>query len=78
MEIPKNFNKLSDFYPQHKREVKLLVSCYKLSYLITTTGWLLNHDQNRWYIEGYDGPCYKVIAWAELDAKTPNFSTETL
>lgn len=79
MNIPHNFTRVEERLPEHKREVKILVSCSKDPQdLRTTVGWLLDSSKNRWYMEGLNGPCFSVIAWAELDSNTPNFSTETL
>lgn len=79
MNIPENFTRVEQQLPEHKREVKLLISCSKNpNEPITTVGWLLNADQNKWYIEGHQGPCFKVLAWAPFDIPTANFSTETL
>lgn len=63
--------------PEEGKVVKLLVSCPKKGedWNQTTTGYWAS---GRYFMDQFQGSCYKVIGWAPLESNTENYGTERI
>lgn len=77
MNIPHGFYSAEIFSPHPLEEVKLIVRCntWPEGKVETATGHL--EQDGKWFIQGFEGACFKVIAWAEMGNHRGQ-STETL
>lgn len=64
--------------PDTSRKVKLLIVCPNKgkNWNQTTTGYYL--PSQGYKIDDFEGDCYKVVGWAELNSNTENYGTETI